>query len=95
MMKVITEVAKTAKIDEKYVDMYGKFKAKIDLSIMDELKDYHTKWIKSDRGRQMSYDIMCMWNLKKKWYKGIHLQNRNRLTDLENELMVTRHGRWG
>ena len=41
----------------------------------------------------MSYDIMCMWNLKKKLYKGIHLQNRNRLTDLENELMVTRHGR--
>ena len=39
MMKVITEVAKTAKIDEKYVDMYGKYKAKIDLSIMDELKD--------------------------------------------------------
>ena len=41
----------------------------------------------------MSYDIMCMWNLKKKLYTGIHLQNRNRLTDLENELMVTRHGR--
>ena len=31
MMKVITEVAKTANIDEKYVDMYGKYKAKIDL----------------------------------------------------------------
>ena len=39
MMKVITEIAKTAKIDEKFVDMYGKYKAKIDLSIMDELKD--------------------------------------------------------
>ena len=39
MMKIITEVAKTAKIDEKYVDMYGKYKAKIDLSIMDELKN--------------------------------------------------------
>ena len=26
---------------------------------------------------------------KKKWYKWTYLQNRNRLTDLENELMVT------
>ena len=25
----------------------------------------------------------------------MYLQNRNRLTDLENELMVTRGGRWG
>ena len=39
MMKVITEIAKTAKIDEKYVDQYGKYKAKIDLSIFDELKN--------------------------------------------------------
>ena len=27
---------------------------------------------------------------EKKWYKWTYLQNRNRLTDLENELMVTR-----
>ena len=27
---------------------------------------------------------------KKKWYKQNYLQNRNRLTDLENELMVIR-----
>ena len=27
---------------------------------------------------------------KKKWYKWIYLQNRNRLTDIENKLMVTR-----
>ena len=25
---------------------------------------------------------------KKKWYRGTHLQNRKRLTDLENEIMV-------
>ena len=25
---------------------------------------------------------------KQKWYKGTYLQNRNRLTDLEGELMV-------
>lgn len=35
----IYEIAKKAGINEKYVEPYGKYKAKIDLSIMDELKD--------------------------------------------------------
>ena len=35
-MQPITEVAKTAGIDEKYVERYGNYKAKIDLSIMNE-----------------------------------------------------------
>ena len=26
--------------------------------------DYHTKWSKSERERQMPYDITYMWNLK-------------------------------
>ena len=30
-----------------------------------------------------------MWNLKK-WYKWTYLQNRNRLMDIENKLMVTK-----
>ena len=30
-----------------------------------------------------------MWNLKK-WYKLTYLQNRNRVTDVENKLMVTK-----
>ena len=30
-----------------------------------------------------------MWNLKK-WYKKTYLQNRNRVTDVKNKLMVTR-----
>ena len=33
-------------------------------SNMDGLRDYHTKWSKSDRERQISYDITYMWNLK-------------------------------
>ena len=32
---------------------------------MDAPGDYHTKWSKSDRERQISYDIAYMWNLKK------------------------------
>ena len=27
-------------------------------------KDYHTKWSKSDRERQIPYDFTYMWNLK-------------------------------
>ena len=37
-------------------------------SNMDGPRDDHTKWSKSDRERQISYDIAYMWNLKK-WYK--------------------------
>ena len=30
---------------------------------MDGPRDNHTKWSKSDRERQISYDITYMWNL--------------------------------
>ena len=33
-------------------------------SNMDGLRDYHTKWSKSERERQIPYDITYMWNLK-------------------------------
>ena len=32
---------------------------------MDGHRDYHTKWSKPDRERQISYDIAYLWNLKK------------------------------
>ena len=35
------------------------------------------------------YDIAYMWNLKQ-WYKWTYLQNRNRLIDIGNKLMVTK-----
>jgi formate--tetrahydrofolate ligase len=38
-MKPIIEVAKTAGIDERFVEPYGKYKAKIDMSILDTLKN--------------------------------------------------------
>ena len=38
-MKPISEIAKTAGVDEKYLEYYGKYKAKIDLSILKD-KDY-------------------------------------------------------
>ena len=54
-------------------------------SNMDGPRDSHAEWSKSDRERQISYD---MWNLKK-WYKWTYLQNRNRVTGVENKPMVT------
>ena len=36
-MKPICEIAKTAGVDDKYLEQYGKYKAKIDLSILNEL----------------------------------------------------------
>ena len=53
-------------------------------------RDYHTKWSKSGRERQIPYDITYIWNLKNKKYKWTYLQNRNRLTDIEYKLMVTK-----
>ena len=42
----------------------------------------------SQTEKDMSYDIAYMWNLKQ-WYKCTQLQNRNRVTDVENNLIVT------
>ena len=57
-------------------------------SNMDGPRDYHTKWSKSDRERQI-YDITYMWTLKK-CYKWTYLQNRNRLTVFENKFIITK-----
>ena len=33
-------------------------------AISDGPRDYHIKWSKSDRERQIPYDIIYKWNLK-------------------------------
>ena len=61
-------------------------------SNMDEPRDSHTKWSKSEKD---TYDITYMWNLTK-GHKWIYLQNRNKLKDLENKCKVIRGAsRWG
>ena len=52
-------------------------------------RNYHAEWSRSDRERQISYGIIYMWNLKKR-YKWTYLQNSNRPTDIENKLRVTK-----
>ena len=39
------------------------------------------------------YNITYMWNLKKNYANITYLQNRNRLTDKENKLRVTKRER--
>ena len=53
---------------------------------MDGSRDYHTK---SERERQIPYDITYMWNLKYDTNEQ-NLQNRNRLTDIKNRLVVAK-----
>ena len=44
-LKHINEIAKTANIDDKYIEHYGKYKAKIDLSLLTETKNENGKLI--------------------------------------------------
>ena len=56
---------------------------------------------KSERERQIPYDIIYMWNIKydtnepKIWPKWTYLWNRSRLTDTENRLVVAKAGGGG
>ena len=51
-------------------------------STMHGPRGYCIKWGKSERERYISSDITYLYNIKKKI--AIYLQNRNRLTDIEN-----------
>ena len=55
---------------------------------MDGPRDYHTKWGKSEREKQIPYDITYVWNLKCDTNELIH--ETNRLTDVENRLVVAK-----
>ena len=49
-------------------------------------RDCHLKSNKSEREKQVSYNITYMWNLEK-WYRWTYAQNGNRDTYTENKLM--------
>ena len=44
---------------------------------MDETRDSYAKWNKSERGKQISYDITYMWNLKCGTNKPIYRTETN------------------
>ena len=59
---------------------------------MDEPRDYHAKWSKSERERQIPYDIACMWNLK---YDTNELIYKTKI-DSENKIMLNKGEKgWG
>ena len=61
-------------------------------SNMDGPRDYHTKWSKSDRERQIPYDITYMWNLKYDANEPIYETETDSQT-LRTDLWLPR-GRW-
>ena len=56
---------------------------------MDGPRDYHAKWSKSDREKQISYDIAYMWNLKENDTNEF-IYKTEIDTDVEKEHMVTK-----
>ena len=56
-------------------------------SNMDGPRNYHTKWSKSDRERQISYDITYMWNLK---YDTSELTKQKQPQRHRKQTMVTK-----
>ena len=56
---------------------------------VDRPRPCHTDWSKSEREKQILYNIAYMWNLEK-WYRWTYLQSKGRVTDIENKLMVTK-----
>ena len=53
---------------------------------MDGTRDSHTKWSKSERERQIPYDITYIWNLIYGTNKPFHRKE----TKLENRLVVAK-----
>ena len=55
---------------------------------MDGPRDCHTEWNKKE---EKNHNITYMWNLEKR-HRWTYLQSRNRITDVENKLMVIKGG---
>ena len=61
---------------------------------MDDPRRYYAKWNKSDRERQTLYNSTYMWDLKNKTNEQTK-QNRKKLIDKGNKLVVARGDEWG
>ena len=58
---------------------------------MDGPREYGTKWSEStEKNKYYILAVVCGLFKKKKWCKWVFLQNRNRLTDTESKLIVTK-----
>jgi len=60
---------------------------------MNEPRDYHPKWRKSGKRKQIPYDTTYMWSLKYDTNEITYKTETN--TELENTLVVTKwEGEW-
>ena len=68
-------------------------KKESNLTICDDMMDLKGMMLSemSDRERQIPYDHIYMWNIENK----INRENRNRLKDTENKLMVDKGEKYG
>ena len=57
-------------------------------SNMDATRDYHNKWSKSERERQISYDITCVGNIKYGTNEPTYKTERD--SDIENRLVFAK-----
>ena len=57
-------------------------------SNMDGIGDYYTKWSKSEREKQTSYDIAYKWNLKNTMPMNL-FTNQKQTHTLREQLLVT------
>ena len=58
---------------------------------MDRPRHCHTEWSQTEKEKY--HMIPLIRGILKKWYKWTNLQKRNRVTDVENKLMVTKEER--
>ena len=61
-------------------------------SYMDGPREYHTKWSQKENNKYHMISLICGTI---KWHKWTYLRNRNRLTDIENRLVVAKGEREG
>lgn len=62
---------------------------------MDESWEYYTKWNKSDRNGQKLSDFTYIWNAKQKSNNELTMQNKDKLIDPGNRIVVSREDRRG
>ena len=74
-----------------YIQYYSAIKKLQNYAIysnMDATRDSHTKWRKSERERQIPYDIMYVQNLK--YGTNLNLSAEQKQTNMENRLVIAK-----
>ena len=67
--------------------IYGVAQSQTRLKRLSSSRDYHTKWNKSEKDKYHVISLICGNSYITQW---TYLQNKSRLIDMENRLMVAR-----